>query len=318
MKKLIILISIIIALLITATLWWKIGESPKDPNNKNSVIFVVKKGAGIREIINSLKEKGLIRSRIVFFLLVKQLGIDKEIEAGDFRISPSMTAQEIAKNLTHGTLDIWITIPEGKRTEEVAEILKNKMPFYKESWRYALLTNEGYLFPDTYLISKDADIEMIIKQMKDNFEKKYTTLKTNNSKLSKREIVILASIIEREAITDQEKPIIAGILMNRLEREIALQVDATIQYAKGQNPKTQKWWDPVTIEEYKSIKSPYNTYLFLGLPPQPISNPGLETLKAAATPAITSYMYYLHDKNRIIRYAKTIQEHSNNINKYGL
>ncbi len=318
MNKLIIAVALFAVVLVATVLWWQNGISPVNPRSKNSVIFVVEKGDGVREISNRLKTKGLIKSSIAFFLMVKQLGLDKKIEAGDFRLNQSMTTQEIAENLTHGTLDIWITIPEGKRAAEIAEILKEKIPTYNFSWANILASSEGYLFPDTYLIPKDADITMIIKQMRGIFDQKLATIDTNNSKLTKSQIVTLASLIEREAITDNEKPIIAGILINRLNAAMPLQVDATIQYAKGQNALNKKWWEPVNLEEYRTVASNYNTYLIQGLPPGPISNPGLEALRAAANPADTDYLFYLHDKNRQIRYAKTLQEHNANIEKYGL
>lgn len=318
MKKLIIVAVLIIIVTFGSMLWWKNGVAPVDSNNKKSTIFVVAKGDGVREISNRLKTQGLIRSSVAFFLLVKQLGIDKKIEAGDFRLSPSMSASEIAENLTHGTLDIWITVPEGKRAAEIAEIFKEKIPTYDPSWPNILASNEGYLFPDTYLIPKDADIEMIVNQMRGNFDQKYTEIDVSNSELNKEQIVILASLIEREAITDAEKPIIAGVLINRLNAGMALQVDATIQYAKGQNRVNKKWWEEVAIEEYESVTSDYNTYLFSGLPPAPISNPGLVALRAAANPSDTDYLYYLHDKDRKIRYAKTLAEHNENIDKFGL
>lgn len=318
MKKLIIVAILLIIVIFGSVIWWRAGASSVDSNNKKSIIFVVVKGDGVREISNRLKTQGLIKSPIVFFLLVRQLGIDKKIEAGDFRLSPSMTAQEIAENLTHGTLDIWVTVPEGKRAAEIAEILKEKIPTYDFTWTSTLASQEGYLFPDTYLIPKDADIGMIVNQMRGNFDVKYATLDAANSDLTQEKIVILASLIEREAITDAEKPIISGILHNRLNTGMAMQVDSTIQYAKGQNMSNKKWWEGVTIEEYKSVASDYNTYLFTGLPPGPISNPGLEALRAAASPADTDYLYYLHDKDLKIRYAKTLSEHNGNIEKYGL
>lgn len=318
MKRLIVLLVLLTIVAIGGILWWENGISPVNSQSKESQIFVVQKGDGVKEISNRLKANGLIKSSIVFFLLVKQSGIDKRIEAGDFRLSPAMTAKEIAENLTHGTLDIWITVPEGKRAAEIAEILKEKILTYNSSWSSILAQNEGYLFPDTYLIPKDANIEIIVNQMRGNFNAKYATLDTSNTKLTQEEIVILASLIEREAITDAERPIIAGILINRLDAGMALQVDATIQYAKGKNPKNKKWWEPVLIEEYKTVASDYNTYLFAGLPPGPISNPGLEALSAAVSPAITDYFYYLHDQNGKIRYAKTFAGHNKNIEKFGL
>ncbi len=318
MKRLIVLVFIILAALIGGIIWWENGKNAPDPANKTPIVFVIKKGDGVREIAKNLKDKGLIKSRIVFFLLVKQLGLDKQIEAGDYRLNPSMTAEEIAQNLTHGTLDIWVTIPEGKRAEEISEILEKSLPTYDSSWTTQLVANEGFLFPDTYLIPKEADIDMVITQMRQNFEKKFSTISTNNTKLTQNEIVILASLIEREAITDEEKPIIAGILMNRLNAGMALQVDATVQYAKDENNSNKKWWGRITIDDYKNVISAYNTYLNTGLPPAPISNPGLGALMAAANPADTPYLFYLHDKDRIIRYAKTIDEHNRNIRNFGV
>jgi UPF0755 protein len=316
MKKLIIVILLLIIVAFGSFLWWNYAISPVDSNNKNYTVFVVEKGDGIRSISTRLKEKGFINSPVAFFLLVKQSGLDKKIQAGNFRLSQSMTLPEIAQNLTHGTEDIQATFPEGLRAAEIAQILREKIPSYDSTWFNILVVNEGYLFPDTYRIPKDANIQAVIKQMKGNFDHKYSEINTANSKLNKSQIVILASLIEREAITNVEKPIIAGILINRLNAGIALQVDATIQYAKGKNPVTKKWWEPVTIEEYKSVVSNYNTYLFTGLPPGPISNPGLEALRASANPAATNYLYYLHDKHGQIHYAEAIKEHEVNIQKY--
>jgi len=122
--------------------------------------------------------------------------------------------------------------------------------------------------------------------------------------------------IAREAKTDNEKPVIAGILTNRLKDGMPLQVDATIQYAKGYDPQTKHWWGMVFSSDYKEIQSPFNTYLNAGLPPSPIANPGLEALRAAANPAPTEYYYYLHDKEGQIHYAETILAHNNNVKKY--
>lgn len=318
MKRLLAIFLVIIIGTMGVLIWWKNGLSPANSLESKNKIFVVAKGSGLKEIANKLKNEGLIKNRVVFFLYTRLGKFEKKIQAGSFRLNPSMRVEEIAQNLTHGTLDIWVTVPEGKRAAEIAEILKEKIPTYDFTWTNTLVGQEGYLFPDTYLIPKDADIGMIVNQMQENFDVKYATLDTANTDLNQEEIVILASLIEREAITDAEKSIIAGILLNRLNAAIPLQVDATIQYAKGQNISNKKWWEPVTLEEYKTVRSDYNTYLFAGLPPGPISNPGLVALRAAAKPATTDYFYYLHDKNRTIRYAKTLNEHNENIEKFGL
>jgi UPF0755 protein len=316
MKRLIAIILILAIAVFSALVWWTDASQPVDPNNKNITIFTIEEGKGVRDIASNLKAKGLIKSPVAFFVLVRQQGLDKKIQAGRYRLSPSMNMSEVAQNLTHGSFDTTITFTEGQRAAELAEILKENISSYNPSWNSTLEQNEGYLFPDTYDFAPTADIMTIIRKMRARFDEIYSSIDTSKSKLSKPEIVTLASLIEREAITNEERPVIAGILMNRLNAGIALQVDATIQYAKGKNAQTNKWWDPVFIEEYKSVKSDYNTYLFAGLPPGPISNPGLESLKAAANPVDTDYMFYIHGKDGIIRYAKTSAEHGANIEKY--
>lgn len=316
MKKITVLISILLVALITGAVWWANGNAPVDSKSEISTIFVVSKGDGIREIANHLKEKGLIKSRIVFFLIIKQLSLDKEIQAGDFRLSPKMNAQEIALSLTHGTLDIWITIPEGKRGEEVAGILKKEFAAYDPSWQSILMSNEGYLFPDTYLIPKDADINIIISIMKNNFNAKIKSINLSQSDTRLREIIIIASLIEREALIDNEKSIIASVIANRLKAGISLDIDATLQYIKGKDV-TGKWWSIPTIED-KKINSPYNTYKNTGLPPFPISNPGLAAIKAALNPQDSDYYYYIHDSKGNVHFAKTLEEHNSNIKKYAV
>ncbi len=318
MKKITISITLLVIVVFASTLWWKNGISPVNPSNKNPYVFVVEKGDGVREIANRLKSKGFIKSPIAFFLLVKQLGIDKKIEAGDFRLSPSMTAQEVAQNLTHGTLDIWITVPEGKRATEIAETLKEKIPTYNSSWINALVPNEGYLFPDTYLIPKDADIKTIVSQMKDNFDRKYATLDASKIKLSKNEIIILASMIEREAKFSEDRPLVASVLLNRFEIGMKLDIDATVQYLLGYSKEENNWWRKnITYADLK-INSPYNTYLNAGLPPTPMANPGIEALKAIISPTNTNYIYYISDKTGHLHFAKNLQEQNANIEKFGL
>jgi UPF0755 protein len=314
MKKLLLLVIVIAVIAGGAYFWWQNALSPVDTKKKESKMFVIPKGSGIRAIANDLKEQGLIRDDVVFFLYVRKNGIDKKIQAGDFKLSPSMSSQQIAKALTMASKDVWITIPEGKRAEEVAEILKESIPTYDDTWVARLQEHEGFLFPDTYLIPRDATIDQIITLLTTTFDQKYSTI-TNNTNLSKAEIATLASLIEREAITNEEKPMISGIIHNRLDEGMPLQIDATIQYAKG---RPGNWWEIVEASEYQSVKSLYNTYLRQGLPPGPIGNAGLEAITAAANPSDTEYFYYLHDKNQNIRYAKTNEEHINNIEQYGL
>lgn len=316
MKKSVIFLGIILILIVGAVLWWNNGIAPANAKNTDHVSFVIPKGAALRTIANDLKEQGLIKDPTVFFLLVKQAGIDTQIQAGSFLLSPSMTAREIAQLLTTGAMeDVWVTIPEGKRAEEIAEILRDGVPSYDQSWDEVLIANEGYLFPDTYLIPKDATIDQIVTIMRTNFDTKYELLDTSGVSYSQEDIVTLASLIEREARHDEDRPIIASVLENRLDLGMALQIDATIQYAKG---TPGNWWGTVTLAEYQSVKSPYNTYLQPGLPPGPIANPGIEALEAVVNPADTEYIYYITDQNGINRYSATLDGHNANIQRYGL
>ena len=317
MKKLAIVIIFPIIVILAFAIWWNDMLLPVNPNNKMTSIFVVSKGDTVREVAHNLKTRRLIKNPIMFFLLLKKLGLDKQIQAGDFRLSPSMTAEDIAQTLTHGTLDIWITIPEGIRAEEIAEILKDKIPTYESFWKDELAKNEGYLFPDTYLIPKDANIALIISLMLDNFDKKYAAITPNEKKqLSKNDSVILASLIEREAKFPQDRSLVASVILNRLNIGMKLDVDATLQYALGYSKDQKSWWrKDLSLEDLK-FNSPYNTYTNQGLPPKPIANPGLSALQAALNPANTEYFYYISDKTGRNHYAKTLLEHNANIKRY--
>lgn len=305
----------VIAILLNA--WWQSGLSAVNASDKTQRIFVIEKGAGVREIANKLKREGFIKDPVVFFLFVKKQGLDGKIQAGDFRLSPSQKAGEIAENLTHGTLDVWVTIVEGQRAEEIADTLEKKMPTYQHAWRGLLVKNEGYLFPDTYLFPKDADIDLIIRIMKDNFEKKFISLQ-NNSKLSKQEIVTIASLVEREARFAKDRFLVASVILNRYNIGMKLDIDATLQYALGYQRDEKTWWKRGLTNEDKTITSLYNTYIQQGLPPTPICNPGLAALHAVVNPTKTDYLYYISDKKGNNHYAETFEEHTDNINKFGL
>lgn len=318
MKKAGILFIITLFLVGLFILWWNKGLSAINPDDKTQHIFVIEKGAGVREVANKLKKENLIRDPVVFFLLVKKRGLDGKIQAGDFRLSPSMTARDIAENLTHGTLDIWITITEGKRAEEIADILQEKIPSYQPSWRSEIVKHEGYLFPDTYLIPKTADIDLIITIMKNNFEKQYAQVQISKNGFSKNNIVTIASLIEREAKHSIDRPLVASVITNRLNIGMKLDIDATIQYALGYQQTEKSWWKKALTREDVDFNSLYNTYKVAGLPPTPIANPGLAALMTAANPARTNYLYYLSDKKGINHYAETLDQHNENISKYGL
>lgn len=299
------------------------------PVSKNrqeeSKIFVITPGQPLTIIAQNLKGKDLIKNVFAFRLLVAQMGIGKSIQAGDYKMSPAMSASDIAKELTHGAIDVWVTLPEGLRIEELADRIEQKLKFGGNSAynfdkkQFTKEAKEGYMFPDTYLIPKDATAGMVVQRLLNTFNQKISDSildKATNKKMSNDDVIILASLIERESRTIDEKPIIAGIIVNRLNRGMALDIDATVQYAKGYDSANNTWWPQITQEDYKTVKSPYNTYLNQGLPPKPIANPGIDSIRAAMSPAQTEYFFYLHDTEGKVHFARTVQEHNQNINKF--
>lgn len=315
MKKIFIFFLIFAFFLIGLYIWWENGIVPVNTANTVNKAFIVMEGEGTRAVVDNLKKSGLIRDPIVFFLLLKQKGIDGKIQAGQFLLNPSMSANEILQKLQVGKFDESVTIPEGKRAEEIADILKDKMPQYNEAWRVQLNKNEGYLFPDTYLFQRFAGVEQFIAIMKNNFGKKYTKV-INNTALSQKDIVILASLIEREAKRSEDRPLVSSVIHNRLDLGMKLDIDATVQYALGFDATGRVWWKKELTNDDLKIDSPYNTYLNPGLPPGPIASPGLASLIAAANPARTDFLYYISDKDGNNHYASTLKEHNANINKY--
>jgi len=316
MKKFLFLIIIIAVANVGFYFWWTNGAAPVDPLDKSKKSFVISSGQSTRDIVDQLKTSGLIQDPIVFFLLIKKEGVDGKIQAGEFTLSPSMSAWEILEKLQLGLMDTRITIPEGKRAQEVAKLLEPLLMNYSADWGDALEQYEGYLFPDTYAFAKNASLETVIDTLTGNFDKKYAEV-VNNTNLSREQIVILASLIEREAKHDADRPMVSSVIHNRLKIGMKLDIDATVQYAVGFNARENSWWKRDLTYDDTDINSAYNTYNNPGLPPGPIANPGLESLQAAANPATSNYLYYISDKQGNNHYATTFAEHNKNIIKYG-
>ena len=298
-------------------LWWHDAVSPVDGTDQSAVVFSVKRGEGVRVITANLAQNRLIRSPTGFFILVKLLRLETQLQAGDFRLNRSMDAHAIATELTHGIADVWVTTLEGWRVEEIATKLAKDLDIPEAE--FLKVAREGYMFPDTYLIPRDATAAAIAAMLMDTFHKKVTTQMKSDAKivdLTFPEAVTLASIVEREGNSDTDRPAIAGVLLKRLKSGWALQADATLQYALGYQPREKTWWKKELWEEDKKIDSPFNTYTNTGLPPSPIANPGLSSIKAVIYPKQTDYWYYIHDKTGAVHFAKTEAEHLANIAKY--
>lgn len=286
---------------------------------EEEVTFIIPKGQSITVIGERLAEAGLIRHPLVFKFVVLQQDLAGKIQAGSFSLSPSLSPIELAHRLTEGTEDVWITLLEGWRAEEMAEYLAAKeelVAFDADAFLQDAATHPGKLYPDTYLIPREMQAEAIVSLLVNTFESKVTARVGTAVEESSRDfddVLIMASIVQREARDYEQMRHVAGILWNRLDIGMALQVDATLQYVKG---VSGAWWPNPTAAD-KSLVSPFNTYLHAGLPPRPISNPGIEAIQATLLHLDSSELFYIHDpKTGKMYYAKTYEEHVANINKY--
>ena len=319
MKRLFAPFLILVVVLVFGMLWYKEGLLPVDATDQTPKIFVIAPGASIKTIARNLENDKLIRSRLAFYLLVKIKGIEKKIQYGDFRLTRQMSVNEIASELTHGTLDVWVTVIEGMRVEEIARLLSQQLDIPESVFISIASKREGYLFPDTYLIPIGATAEQVLSTLEQNFNNKVddkVRQSLSRAGFSLSEGVILASLLEREAQSYADKQMVAGILVNRLEIDMALQIDATVQYALGYSAGQQSWWKRHLTEADLKIDSPYNTYLYPGLPPRPIANPGLESILAVAKPKKSNYFYYLTDNQGKMHYSETLEEHNQKIVQY--
>lgn len=330
MKRIFLILLIIIPVLfLVGLIWWNVNTKAFSSHG-TSEDFLVTKGSSASAIGFNLQEQKLIRSALAFKIYIQINGLQKKIVAGDYRISPSWSISKIAEQLTKGPQELWVTILEGLRKEEIAEkIIKTlgKIGDEANNFRSEFLAlskdKEGYLFPDSYIFAKDVKASTVVDKMLATFDKRVdSSIKAEIAKsgYTLDEVITMASLIERETRTDEERPIVAGILYKRIAKGWPLQVDASVQYVIAtskckSSPQTCIWWPVITINDRK-IKSGFNTYTNRGLPPSPICSPGLSSIKAAVYPTPSDYWFYIHDKNGQIHYTKTIEEHNLNIAKY--
>lgn len=309
--------------------WWNQSTQPPS-QDQTPHPFIIPKGRAAVSIAENLEEEGFIKSALAFKIYVQVKGQAGKIQAGDYRLSKNQPLPSLVGELVHGPIAVWVTLQEGLRREEIAVKIAGSLTLTddkKEVFATEFLTltknNEGLLFPDTYLFLTNSTPRAVAKRLTENFDAKITPdIKNGFEKqnLTLEKGVTLASIVERETRTDEERPIVAGILLKRLKIGMALQADATLQYIVGSEKcevgsEKCEWWPVVTTND-KKIKSPYNTYTNRGLPPRPIANPGLSSIKAVANPEDSPYWYYLHDREGKIHYAETPEVHGENIRKY--
>ena len=297
------------------------------------ITFNVQKGERVDEITNNLKNAGLIRSTWLFKIYLVLTNKSAQLQSGSYLFSGSVTIPQIVSIISTGqAAENQVTIVEGMRIEELAAFLQEKgivkaKDFLSEAEniskyqsKYSFLSGlsknsslEGYLFPDTYKFNVKTSSAEIIEKMLDNFNLKcYQKIKLQlKSQKSLKDIIIMASIIEREVPQKKERTVVAGIYYNRLSAGMKLETDPTVQYAKDtENPPAnlKSFWAEITAGDLRSIISPYNTYLNSGLPPGSICNPGLSAISAVLSPKKTDYLYFFTPDGAIY-YSRTAEEH---------
>lgn len=286
------------------------------------VTVMIKSGMSTQAIGELLYERGLIKNVIIFRLVAKMDGLDGSLQAGEYTFSRTMTVQQIVGKLARGeTTFRQFTIPEGYTIDQIANLLESKKlasaakfksfvasyaPYeYMNPRPDSKYKAEGFVFPDTYRVATGASEEQLAKIMVAQFDRQFTPEMREQAAargLSVREVVILASLVEKEAKLAKERPIIAAVFLNRLKLEMPLQSCATIQYILGY-PKPE-----LTVQDTE-IRSPYNTYQNMGLPPGPIASPGMASIKAVLAPADTDYLFFVANKDGSHVFSRTYEEH---------
>ncbi|PIE97573.1 MAG: aminodeoxychorismate lyase [Treponema sp.] len=318
------LVLFLLVLVISACglIWLKL--QPVNKNDTQRHIFSIERGTSTKFILDNLKNEGFIHSTELAYIYVRQTKLG--IKAGTYRLSKSMTMQEILKELTKGTQElVKITIPEGMTLSKTAELLDNAKIISKDDflrltrspeilgyYNIQSATCEGFLFPDTYFFGKEESAENVVKTILDNFFEKTSEIPNfPKNPLDIFKAVTLASIVEREYRIVEEAPKIAGVFHNRLKINMGLQSCATVEYIITEifkKPHPNRLFN-IDLE----IDNPYNTYMYSGLPPAPISNPGLVSLQATVNPQTHDYLYFrlINVETGKHAFSKTLSEHNN-------
>lgn len=284
-------------------------------NFPNDKIINIKNGDSLRTVSALLKDANIIRSPYYFEFCAKVVGGAKPIVAGGYFFKEPISACRVAIRIARGISgipEVKITIPEGMSNIQIAATLVKNIPKFNSAFFVEdAVAEEGFLFPDTYFFPGNVKPQVVVYAMIDNFNKKIKVLNSeiSGSGHSLREIVIMASILEKEATNEEDKAIVSGILWKRISIGMPLQVDASFLYLLGKKSSE------VTVSDMQ-IKSGYNTYTNKGLPTGPIGNPGLIAIKAALHPTLSEYLYYLSDDDGVMHYAKTFEGHKANKLKY--
>jgi UPF0755 protein len=292
--------------------------------DKKEEIFIVKKGSGLRTVATELERRRLVKGKNLFILWALLKGSAGDIKAGEYSLNQSMAPIRVLSILTSGAIKTYpLTIPEGLTAEQIADLLAkkdlvNKIEFISLVMDKTLVASyhvdgpslEGYLFPDTYLISKDIGARELIDVMVNRFWNVFNALtKGQKDFMPLGETVTLASLVEKETGLAEERPVIASVFINRLKKRMRLESDPTVIYGL-------KDFDGNLKRKDLRVHSHYNTYINYGLPPGPIANPGRDSLMAAINPAKTNYLYFVSKNDGSHHFSATLKEHNTAVVKY--
>lgn len=334
-KKILLVVLFVLALSVGGFFYFRYQVYFSEGRQKNTATFEITKGEGNKEIAKDLEDKSIISSRFYLYYYLKMNDLTNRIMPGDYLLSGKMTIPEVVQIITSPQMQvIKITFPEGLTVKDMAELLKknnfdgdgflrlvNDPVEFKNKYAFLadpkITTLEGYLFPDTYFFKKDYTGRDIIARMLDNFSRRVNDkilADIKDQEKTLREMVIMASITEKEVASASDMKTVSGIFWNRIANDMPLQSDAPLSYILDDNNAQH------TLEQLK-INSPYNTYTFKGLPPGPISNPGLQAIQSAVSPEKTDYNFFFtvgKGADRKTIFSKTFEEHAANRAKYGV
>lgn len=285
------------------------------PETDGQVMLSIEPGQGAGSVARELKREGLVQSSFVTQELIVLLGGSKNIKAGMYLFNEPMDIFQVASRIARGDLGytfIRITVPEGANSSKIAEIISSKFPNVDaSSTEESARLQEGYLFPETYFFAPFVDSPIILKKMRETFDEKTKEYQAAATSSGRRfeDVVKVASLLEKEVQTPVDKKMVADIIWRRLKKDMPLQIDSTLGYVLDKTSAKLTSTDLTTDNSY-------NSYTRKGLPPTPISNPGLVSIAAALEPTPNPYFFYLSDKDGITHFAKTYEEHLKNKRKY--
>lgn len=293
-------------------------------DSKKVETFIVPEKSEDFEIVAELSKKNLIKNPNAFRFLFDKFAKEKEIKPGGYRLSQNMNAWQIFQKITGNRDLVWVTLQFCPRKEQVGEKLAGALGWDQEKlnkWNKLYADSkpeyfEGVYYPDTYLIPTDESVEDVAERLINRFNEKFAPLAEQfvDKNIRWTTGLKIASLIAREAGGVEDMKTISAVIWNRLDENMALQIDATMQYTLGKNSQGS-WWGNIDLAEKKK-DSPYNSYLYKGLPPTPICSPNIDAIEAVLNPEETDCLFYLHDKNKQIHCAVTYEEHKENIEKY--